>query len=113
VLQLIAHWFTYTLLRLEPGSKLAEVLSFFIYDSLKIILLLFAMISVIAFLRSFIPQQKVKSWITQKKGWGNFFASLFGAVTPFCSCSSIPIFISFLGAGVPLGASLSFLITSP
>jgi uncharacterized membrane protein YraQ (UPF0718 family) len=57
--------------------------------------------------------RKLRSWIEDKKGWGNFFASLFGAATPFCSCSSIPVFIAFLKAGMPLGVVFSFLITSP
>jgi uncharacterized protein len=113
MLQLIVDWFTYSALGLDANSRLVQALNFFIYDSLKIMLLLFVMISGIGFLRTFLPQQKVKAWITQKKGLGNFFAALFGAVTPFCSCSSIPIFISFLKTGIPLGVSLSFLITSP
>ena len=113
MLQLIIDWLTYTVLKLDAGSKLGSSINFFIYDSVKIILLLFVLIAFIGFLRSFISQQKIKSWITGTKGWGNFFASLFGAVTPFCSCSSIPIFISFLKAGVPLGITFSFLITSP
>ena len=113
MLQLIVDWFTYSILKLDPGSKIGSSINFFIYDSVKIILLLFVLIAAIGFLRSFISQQKIKSWISGTKGWGNFFASLFGAVTPFCSCSSIPIFISFLKAGVPLGITFSFLITSP
>lgn len=113
MLQLIVDWFTHSVLRLAPDSKLGAALNFFIYDSIKIMLLLFVMISIIGFLRSFLSQQKVKEWITGTKGWGNFFASLFGAVTPFCSCSSIPLFISFLDAGIPLGVTFSFLITSP
>src|SRR3989338_556087 len=113
MLQLIVDWLTYSVFKLNPGSKLGSGINFFIYDSVKIILLLFVVIAAIGFLRSFISQQKIKSWITGAKGWGNFFASLFGAITPFCSCSSIPIFISFLKAGVPLGITFSFLITSP
>jgi uncharacterized protein len=113
VLQLITDWLTYSVLKLDSGSRLGSSINFFIYDSIKIVLLLYFMIAAIGFLRSFISQQKIKSWITGAKGWGNFFASLFGAVTPFCSCSSIPIFISFLKAGVPLGITFSFLITSP
>jgi len=113
MLQLIVDRLTYSVLKLDPGSKLGSSLNFFIYDSVKIILLLYVLIAAIGFLRSFISQQKIKSWISGAKGWGNFFASLFGAVTPFCSCSSIPIFISFLKAGVPLGITFSFLITSP
>ena len=113
MLQIAVDWLTYSLLGLDPGSKLGAGINFFIYDSVKIILLLFVMISAIGFLRSFISQKKIKSWVTQKKMLGNFFAALFGAVTPFCSCSSIPIFISFLEAGIPLGVTFSFLITSP
>jgi len=113
MLQLTIDWLTYSVLKLDPGSRLGAGINFFIYDSIKILLLLFVMIAAIGFLRSFISQQKIKSWITASKGWGNFFAALFGAVTPFCSCSSIPIFISFLKAGVPLGITFSFLITSP
>ncbi|MBC8436599.1 MAG: permease [Candidatus Omnitrophica bacterium] len=113
MLQLIVDWFVYSVFRFNPDSRLAGVFNFFIYDSVKILLLLFVMISVIATLRTFLPQDKVKRWLTAKKGMGNLFASMFGAVTPFCSCSSIPIFLSFLEAGVPLGVTFSFLITSP
>ena len=92
----------------------AEPLRFFIYDSIKILLLLFVMIFVIGFLRTYISQNKVKRWISDRAhGSGNLIASLFGAITPFCSCSSIPIFLSFLEAGIPLGVAFSFLITSP
>ena len=72
------------------------------------------MILAIGFIRTYIPQNKVKEWLSgKKKGVGNLMASLFGAITPFCSCSSIPIFLSFLEAGIPLGVTFSFLITSP
>ena len=94
-------------------SALGQTLHFFIYDSVKIILLLFFMIAAIGFLRSYIPQRKIKGWLSGKKGLSYLFASLFGAITPFCSCSSIPIFISFLEAGVPLGPAFAFLVTSP
>ncbi|MDI6606074.1 MAG: permease, partial [Candidatus Omnitrophota bacterium] len=113
MLQLIVDWCVYSVFRFTPDSRLAGVINFFIYDSLKILLLLFVMISVIGTLRTFLPQNKVRKWLAAKKGLGNLFASMFGAVTPFCSCSSIPIFLSFLEAGVPLGVTFSFLITSP
>ena len=113
MLRLIVDWLTFSVLKLDPGSKLGAAINFFIYDSIKILLLLFGLIAAIGFLRSFLPQERIKAWITQKKGLGNFFASLFGAITPFCSCSSIPIFISFLKMGIPLGVTFSFLITSP
>ncbi len=113
MLQLIVDWFTYSVLKLNANSAFGSSINFFIYDSVKIMLLLFVMISAIGFLRSFLSQEKIKAWIMGTKGWGNFFASLFGAVTPFCSCSSIPLFISFLDAGIPLGVTFSFLVTSP
>lgn len=114
MLQLIVDWILYGIIGLDSSSKLVQSLNFFIYDSVKIILLLFVMIFAIGFLRTYLPQHKVKKWLSGKKReLGNVMASLFGAVTPFCSCSSIPIFLSFLEAGIPLGVTFSFLITSP
>ena len=106
-------WLVYGLWRLDPKVQLAQALNFFIYDSIKILFLLFVMIFVIGFLRTYLPQKKLKQWLTARGILGNFMAALFGAVTPFCSCSSIPIFFSFLKAGIPLGVTFSFLITSP
>jgi uncharacterized membrane protein YraQ (UPF0718 family) len=113
MLRVAVDWLVYTVLRLPPEARWAEAVAFFLYDSVKILLLLFGMIAAIGFLRTWLPHEKVKGWIGEKKGWGNFFASLFGAVTPFCSCSSIPLFLSFIKAGIPLGITFSFLITSP
>lgn len=113
MLQLIVDWLTYKVLGMDPASRGSAILNFFLYDSIKILLLLFVMIFVIGFLRTFLPQHKLKAWLAGKGILGNIAASVFGAVTPFCSCSSIPIFISFLNAGVPLGVSFSFLVTSP
>lgn len=113
MLQLTVDWLIYSVFKFDPGSKLISAINFFIYDSVKILLLLFVMISAIGFLRSFISEQKIEFWIKRKKGWGNLVACIFGAITPFCSCSSIPIFISFLKTGIPLGVTFSFLITSP
>ena len=103
----------YSLLKFSPETRLGVGINFFLYDSIKILLLLFLMISVIGFLRSYLPQDRVKKWVSGKGVFGNFIASLFGSVTPFCSCSSIPIFMGFLEAGIPLGIAFSFLITSP
>lgn len=95
-------------------SAVGGALHFFIYDTIKILLLLFAMIFVIGVLRSYLPKERIRKILSGKKeGVGNIFASLFGIITPFCSCSSIPIFMGFLQAGVPLGVTFSFLITSP
>lgn len=113
MLQLIVDWFVYGVLKFSQTSKLAGVVDFFLYDSIKIMLLLFTMISVIGFLRTFLRREKIKEWLNKRGGFGNLFASIFGAVTPFCSCSSIPIFFSFLEANITLGIAFSFLITSP
>ena len=109
----LVNWFVYDALALESGSRLSSSIHFFIYDSVKIFLLLWIMIFVIGFLRTWLPQEKIRSWMGQRGILANTFASLFGALTPFCSCSSIPLFVSFLSAGVPLGVTFSFLITSP
>ena len=113
MLQLAVDWLVYSVLRLPAEALWAEALAFFIYDSIKIMLLLFGMIAAIGFLRTYLPQAKVKEWLAGGKGSGNFLAALLGAITPFCSCSSIPLFLSFLKAGIPLGITFSFLITSP
>ncbi len=108
-----SDWLVYGVFGLSPDSHLGASINFFVYDSLKIILLLYVMIFAIGVLRTFLPQNRIKKWIGQRGIVGNFFASIFGAITPFCSCSSIPIFLSFLEAGIPLGVTFSFLITSP
>ena len=108
-----SDWLVYNVLGLSPESHLGASLNFFVYDSLKILLLLYVMIFAIGVLRTFLPQNRIKKWMGQRGIIGNFFASIFGAITPFCSCSSIPIFLSFLEAGIPLGITFSFLITSP
>lgn len=110
----IIDWIFYSLCGLNPSIKWIQSFNFFIYDSIKLLILLFVMITIIGFLRTYISQNKLKNWInTQKYGISYLFASLFGAITPFCSCSSIPIFFGFLEAGIPLGVAFSFLITSP
>jgi uncharacterized membrane protein YraQ (UPF0718 family) len=113
MLQKCIDWLLYSACGCDPQSRLVSSLNFFLYDSVKILLLLFFMISVIGFMRSYISQKRVKEWVSGKGIAGNFFASLFGSVTPFCSCSSIPLFFGFLEAGIPLGIAFSFLITSP
>ena len=100
-------------LGMDPESRLVGALHFFLYDTVKIFLLLAVMIFVIGFIRTWLPEHRLKAWMSRGGMWGNFVAALFGAITPFCSCSSIPIFISLLKAGVPLGVTFSFLITSP
>ncbi|SDC00324.1 MULTISPECIES: permease [unclassified Candidatus Frackibacter] len=104
----------YNWLNLSPKAHLAEALHFFIYDTLKIILLLSVMIFVISIIRSFFQPEKVKKLLSGKRLFvGNAMAAFLGVVSPFCSCSTVPIFIGFVESGVPLGVTFSFLITSP
>ena len=108
-----SNWLIYDLIGLDPATRFGGAVHFFLYDTLKIFLLLAVMIFAIGVVRTWLPEDRLKRWMGSGGLWGNFIASLFGAITPFCSCSSIPIFISLLKAGVPLGVTFSFLITSP
>ena len=111
MLQVGADFLVYTVLGLDPHSRAGATLNFFIYDSVKIMLLLFGMIALIGVVRTYLPQEKIRRELSNKKR-SYAYAAFFGAVTPFCSCSSIPIFIGFIRAGIPLGVTLTFLITS-
>jgi uncharacterized membrane protein YraQ (UPF0718 family) len=107
-------YFTYTVLGLSPASQMGSALNFFIYDTIKIFLLLSFMIFAISYIRSYIPPHKVKEWLSHMNEYvGNVLAALFGIVTPFCSCSAVPLFIGFVESGIPLGVTFSFLIASP
>lgn len=108
-----SDWLVYGVMGLDPSFRFGASVNFFLYDSIKIILLLYVMIFIIGILRSFVSPLKVKEWGKKRGLVSNFFAAVFGAITPFCSCSSIPIFLSFLKVGIPLGVTFSFLITSP
>jgi uncharacterized membrane protein YraQ (UPF0718 family) len=113
-IQEFSRWLVYGVLGLAEESKLGTSLDFFIYDSIKILVLLFAMIFVMGILRTYISPVKVRKALSGKVPvLPNVLASMFGAATPFCSCSSIPIFMSFLEAGAPVGTAFSFLATSP
>lgn len=113
--QNIADWLVYDVLNLNKEQHLAEALNFFIYDTTKILILLFVVIFFMGIVNSYFPIDKVKSYLSSKKLYGleHLMASLFGVVTPFCSCSSVPLFIGFVRGGIPLGVTFSFLITSP
>jgi len=113
MLQKFVDIFIFNVLHFSRESIISKILNFFIYDTIKIFCLLFIMISIIGFLRTYLSEEKIKSWINNKKFLSYFSASIFGAITPFCSCSSIPFFFSFLKMGIPLGVAFSFLITSP
>ena len=113
-IQPLADWLAYGLLSLPQGSHLGESLAFFFYDVPKILLLLSGMIFLISLLQTFIDTQKVRVMVEKRgEGIGNVMAAIFGAITPFCSCSSVPLFIGFVQAGIPMGITFSFLITSP
>lgn len=114
-IQNIADWLVYDVLSLDKEQHLAEALNFFIYDTTKILILLFVVIFFMGIVNSYFPIDKVKNYLSRNKlyGFEYLMASLFGVVTPFCSCSSVPLFIGFVRGGIPLGVTFSFLITSP
>ncbi len=109
----LVDFLAYDLAGLDAETRFGAAVHFFIYDCIKIFLLLAVMIFLIGVIRTWLPEQRLKQWMSRGGIWGNVVAALFGAITPFCSCSSIPIFISLIKAGVPLGVTFSFLITSP
>ncbi len=113
MLSRFAEWVVTDLLGLPSDGTAAGILVFFLYDTIKILFLLWGMVFVMGVLRTFLPRQRIRTWVRGRGVAGYMFAALFGAVTPFCSCSSIPIFFGMLEAGIPLGPMLSFLITSP
>lgn len=113
-IQLFADWLTYSILNIAPKTLLADAVNFFVYDTIKIFLLLAVIIFFVSIIRSFLPPERIKKILSsEKKYFGNILASLLGIITPFCTCSAIPLFIGFLEAGVPLGTTFSFLVASP
>ena len=114
VVQPFANWLAYGLLALPLDSQLGESLAFFFYDVPKIILLLGGMIFIITLLRSFFSAEQTRAWLGGKReGVGNIMAAALGIITPFCSCSAVPLFIGFVESGIPLGVTFSFLISAP
>lgn len=115
MLQQFADWLAYSLLGLDPQSRVGSAVDFFFYDTTKILILLFLISAVMGVVNAYFPIDRLRTYLTTHKLFGlqYFFASLFGAITPFCSCSSIPLFIGFVKGGIPLGVTFAFLITSP
>ena len=110
----VARWITTEILQLNINSSSGIAVHFFIYDTVKILLLLVLMVYSISFLRAGIDVQKVQTYLQGRNRWfGYATAAGFGAITPFCSCSSVPLFIGFTVGGIPLGFTMAFLITSP
>ena len=114
MLKTFASFLTYDVFKIQSPSLLGDAVSFFIYDSIKILLLLIIIIFIISFVRSYLPAEKIRNILAKKnKIFGFIFAGLFGIITPFCTCSAIPLFIGFIEAGIPLGITFTFLVASP
>lgn len=115
MIQRLADWVVYTLVGLSHTDTLGRTVNFFVYDSVKILLLLFLISMVMGIVNAYFPIERLRCFLHTHRLYGlqYLFAAVFGAITPFCSCSSIPLFIGFVKGGIPLGVTLSFLITSP
>ncbi|QFZ54619.1 permease [Oceanihabitans sp. IOP_32] len=114
-LQNFADWLIYSIFEIGAETKFGTALNFFVYDTLKILILLFFIVFLMGIVNAYFPIERLKNYLNKKKLYGleYFFSSVFGALTPFCSCSSVPLFIGFVQGGIPLGVTFSFLITSP
>jgi hypothetical protein len=114
LIQPLADWIAYTALGLARDSRFGESLAFFLYDVPKILLLLSGMVFAISIIRTFFSPERTRTLLGGKReGVGNIFAAMLGIVTPFCSCSAVPLFIGFVESGIPLGVTFSFLIAAP
>lgn len=113
--EFFSKWLTYSVFALENGSHLGGAVEFFIYDSLKIFALMIVITHIMSLMRFYLPIEKLRDFLSSRKFYGldYFLATVFGALTPFCTCSSIPLFVGFLEARIPLGVTFAFLITSP
>lgn len=114
-LEIISNWITFSIFNIEQGSYLGNAVQFFFYDVFKIFILMILITHLMSVLRYYFPIEKLRDFLVKRKLYGldYFFATVFGAITPFCSCSSIPLFMGFLGARIPLGVTFAFMITSP
>ena len=115
MIQSFADWLVYSIIGLDGTTALGGAVNFFIYDSIKILILLFLISSIMGIVNAYFPIERLRNYLVSHRLYGlqYLLASVFGAITPFCSCSSIPLFIGFVKGGIPLGVTLSFLITSP
>ncbi len=114
MLQALADLLVYRMMGIQPATGLGSSLDFFFYDTMKIFLLLTIIIFVVAVIRSFFPPERARRLLGNRHEYaGNLLAALLGIVTPFCSCSAVPLFIGFIESGLPLGVTFSFLISSP
>jgi uncharacterized membrane protein YraQ (UPF0718 family) len=107
-------WFTYSLLKMQQGGHLSSAVEFFVFETPKVLMLLVLIVFGIGIVRSFFTPEKTRKILSGKSETvGNILAALLGVVTPFCSCSAVPLFVGFVTAGVPLGVTFSFLISAP
>ena len=115
MLQAFADWLSFRCIGLDSHSSLGIAVNFFFYDTMKILLLLFFISIIMGIVNAYFPIERLRNYLVNHKLYGMQYvlASVFGAITPFCSCSSIPLFIGFVKGGIPLGVTLAFLITSP
>ncbi|WP_448520371.1 permease [Rhodoflexus sp.] len=115
LIQQFADWLVYQALGIAKDSHLGSSLNFFVYDTLKILLLLFLITFLMGIVNSYFPIDRIRNFLSRHKLYGleYLLAATFGAITPFCSCSSVPLFIGFVKGGIPLGVTFAFLITSP
>ena len=115
MIQEFANWLVYGVFGLDAATHLGTAVNFFFYDTIKILILLFLISVLMGVINAYFPIDRVRNYLASHKLFGLQYvlASLFGAVTPFCSCSSIPLFIGFVKGGIPLGVTFAFLITSP
>ena len=115
MIQNFADWLVYDIFGLSSSTALGTAVNFFFYDSIKIIILLFFISILMGIINAYFPIERLRNYLITHKMYGlqYLLASLFGAITPFCSCSSIPLFIGFVKGGIPLGVTFAFLITSP
>jgi uncharacterized membrane protein YraQ (UPF0718 family) len=109
-----AKWLTFSLLALSPGTHLASAVEFFVYDGPKVLMLLVLVVFGVGIVRSYFTPERARRILAGKReSAGNALAALLGVVTPFCSCSAVPLFIGFVASGVPLGVTFSFLVSAP
>ncbi|TSA22007.1 MAG: permease [Betaproteobacteria bacterium] len=114
MLETFARWLSFDLFGLVPGSPWGEAVRFFLYDVPKVFLLLVIVVFVMGVVHTWVSPERTRAWLANRPlGLGNVMAACLGIVTPFCSCSAVPLFIGFLSAGVPLGITFSFLIAAP
>lgn len=115
MIQAFADWLVYTVFGMSSESHWGSAVNFFLYDTIKITILLFFISVIMGIINAYFPIDRLRNYLTSRNFYGleYLLASLFGAITPFCSCSSIPLFIGFVKGGIPLGVTFAFLITSP